>query len=263
MTQGVITGCTHDHEWLLPWWWMHYAMHTNIPVTFFDFGDMTPEAKSWCEKRGELKSLPALQGITSEDQIDAGKASLWRERKTPDLWKARLGWFQKPFACLHSPYQKSLWLDLDCQVRRSLEPLFSQPENEWGLSLVEESHPVQENHRQAGMRLPDEVEYNTRVILFQQEAPLLQEWSHLCLERNLNLRGDQEALARLLHEKRIRLPSLSARFNTSIQFIPETSRLTDWDEAALILHWVGLGKEFLKLQIDLLKKHAFMNFNLA
>ena len=56
---GVIVGCTANFEWLLAWWWMNYQMHNiEYPVTFFDFGDMSPVAKEWCKKRGELKSLP-------------------------------------------------------------------------------------------------------------------------------------------------------------------------------------------------------------
>ena len=128
--EGVIVGSDRNQEWLLPWWWMNFRLHNNHPVAFVDFGDMSPSAVSWCQKRGPYFKLnPVTNFVAQKEFIDPQKAALW-EKMHPTIWSLRLSWYKKPFALQMSPFKRSLWLDVDCQVRGSIEPLFALCENE-------------------------------------------------------------------------------------------------------------------------------------
>jgi hypothetical protein len=60
---GVIVGCDAEQEWMLTWWWMHYRLHNDYPVTFFNFGNLSPEAENWCRKKGALVDLTAVNDV--------------------------------------------------------------------------------------------------------------------------------------------------------------------------------------------------------
>lgn len=232
--KGVITGSCRALEWMLPWWWMHYRMHCEYPVTFFDFG-LTDMARQWCEKRGQLKMVSDIALAPISDEM----ARHWSARKTEDIHTARQAWFKKPFACLNTPYEETLWIDLDCQVRKNLEPLFSYYEK--GFSAVKER------------------EYNTGVMAFKKDVPLLQEWADACVTHNGSFRGDQDLLAHLQQT----ISPLPQAYNHVIQFVPETGEFTEANPEDFILHWVGLGKIFIRNEMAMLEQKAFMNFSLS
>lgn len=266
-SHGVIVGCSRSHEWLLPWWWMHFQTHNiQIPVTFFDFGDMTTQGQQWCRTRGQLQMLPSSEItclIKAEDNIHPQQASEWKKHKNIDVWKMRLAWFQKPFACLHSPYEKTLWIDLDCQVRKSLTPLFSFCDNACGLSLSKEPDYVMEEHRESGELLPGEIEYNSGVIAFKHGSPIIQKWAQKCLEDNGGLRGDQEVMSRLLFERKIKIMELPYRYVQRGEFSPKTQQVSPIDESNIVLHWCGSHKCFIKVELDFLTNKVFMDLSLG
>lgn len=253
---GVIVGCTRSQEWLLPWWWMHYSMHNESPVMFFDFGDMSPAAKAWCAKKGRLATLnhPKENFVVPKEKVPAAVAAVWDLHQDLDTYKVRVEWFKKPFACLQSDFKRAIWIDLDCQVRRSIAPMFEACENPLGIALAEEPLIVLQNHENSGLIQKGEMEYNTGVIVFKHDNLFIPEWAKLCMESNHILRGDQEALSRLALQKGIRLSSLFPIYNQRWHLPIDSSNV--------IIHWLGNGKKAIQFQIQFLVEKAVVNFSL-
>ena len=264
---GVIVGCTANFEWLLPWWWLHYQMQNiEYPVTFFDFGDMSTSAKKWCEKRGQLKSLPNVdieKLILKKEDISTHRGKIWESPVVRDVWKARSAWFKKPFACLQTPYERTVWLDLDCQVRRSITPLFHFCDTPHKVSMVREPEAINTKHKEAGELLEGEIEYNSGVIAFKHGAELISDWFKMCMESNAIVRGDQEAFSRMLHEKGIIITPFPEHFSQRSCYAHATEDVYPKNPAVIILHWCGAQKHYVNVQMELLKQKTLMNFSLG
>ena len=93
MTEGVITGCNENHEWLLKTWWHYYTKSNSYPVTFMDFG-MSKSARIWCEKRAPVISIP-LPKTASKEEVDPQKAKIW-ETVYNNPWPGRPLWARHP-----------------------------------------------------------------------------------------------------------------------------------------------------------------------
>ena len=264
---GVIVGCDANQEWLLSWWWLNYQMQNiEYPVTFFDFGDMSSAAKEWCKKRGLLKSLPNVdieKLIIKKEEVSTHRAEIWESHLILDVWKARSAWFKKPFACLHTPYERTIWLDLDCQVHRSIAPLFPFCDTPHKVSMVKEPEFILQIHRESGEVLKGEIEYNSGAIAFKHGAELISDWFKMCLESNAILRGDQEAFSRMLHEKGVIITPFPEHFSQRACYADAIKDVYPRNQAVIILHWCGVNKYYLGVQMEHLKQKALMNFSLG
>lgn len=253
-SEGVIVGTDRRQEWLLPWWWMHYAMHNTHPVTFIDYGDLSEDAVKWCKNRGNLLKLELVDDfIAKKEAVDPLKAKDW-ESMHADVWKMRFTWYKKPFALKLSPYQKTLWLDPDCQVRGSIKPLFSIPLGEGGFAAAPE-HEISQNHNLLKGRLrKGEVTYNAGVLLFDDTSPIIKEWIKQSRERNHEQCSDQQMLVQVLHELKIPYISLNPIYNWTNDM--------GLNPHALIYHWWGAyGKTLIQQQIKDLSHKMGFRFN--
>lgn len=210
-SDGVIVGCDHNREWLLQWWWDHYSAYNSYPVIFVDFG-MTKEARAWCQAKGECVDLPSMEvNIASKHDVPPERKKLWEWRYGEEIWACRQVWFKKPLALLHTPFSRTIWLDLDCQVKDTLEPLFNCLQFGVEIALAREPAHVQKNDELQNALLSGEIHYNSGVMVFQKDAPILQQWVDLALGASDQFSGDQQALSRaIFHHKPfiIELPSL-------------------------------------------------------
>ena len=231
--EGILVGCDRKAEWLLPWWWEHYSAHNRYPVAFADFG-MSDEARCWCASRGELFSLTSR----SPKALSSSTRSLWEATFGAGIWTFRDAWLKKPAACLLTPFAHTCWIDLDCEIRGSLAPLFQF------LSLADIALVSDPDHRAKNQQVdpslaPDETPYNSGVIAFRQNAPILQQWA--ALSQTGAFVSDQEALSRAIHLQRPRLLDLPPIYNW---FYPRGP-----NPQALIIHYLCGSK------VELLKKY--------
>jgi hypothetical protein len=197
MERGVIVGCDEQLEWALPWWWKHYSAHNRYKVAFFDFG-MSPKAAAWCKERGVLLSIPFPEIVLKTE-----KEREWIPFYGQNIPTSRIAWFKKPFAALHTPFPLTLWLDLDCQVKSSLDPLFSYLLLGAQIALLK--YPTSQWMKQG------EKHYNSGVLVFQQGAKIIKEWAELSLELATEFPGDEEVLSRainLYNPPLIEIPSI-------------------------------------------------------
>jgi|SRR5579872_296891 len=227
---GVVVGSDQTHEWLLPWWWGHYQRSNDFPVTFIDFG-MSKEMKCWCLERGELISLPLLEAyLPSKEEIDPALVHSWEKAFGQHFWRYRHAWFKKPLACLRSPYARTIWIDIDCEIRASLQDLFSFCEHPSHLALAYD------------YSTEDLSLYNSGVIVFKQGQSLLQEWASSLFTDIHAFAGDQDSLSKILHEKNV-TPNLLPQVYNWLRCYPD-------NPDALILHWHGdVGKRIITHQI--------------
>ena len=241
--EGVIVGCSKNHEWMLPWWWMHYCKHNKYPVTFFNFGDMSPLAKLWCQRKGQLITLqiPTEIFVAERGAVNPEQLLIWEAHLHLNIHIARQSWFKKPFACLQSPYEKTIWIDLDCQVCGSIAPIFTCCDFPGGISMVQEPPIVLAAHQKANLILPEEMEYNGGVIAFRHGTVLVQDWARMCIEHNDALRGDQEVFSRMIFERGIKITPLHPSYNWRAHLPPPSP--------PIIHHYLGNCKAFILQQI--------------
>lgn len=241
---GIIVGCDQNQEWLLAWWWENYSEHNSYPVTFADFG-MSAKAKEWCQARGAVLDVP-LRSIPVSSSISASTKQLWENHCGKGIWFCRSAWFQKPFALLASPYTWGVWLDLDCQVKGALDPLFYSLAIGADIGLVREPLEWQISEQRKGFLLPGEVSYNAGVIAFRKEADILHHWAGESIENNLLHLGDQNALNRAIFLNKPSLIELPTQYNWF--------RKPDLEKEALIHHFIG-GEGKLQLLQEILARY--------
>jgi hypothetical protein len=186
---------------------------------------MSEEGRTWCQERGEV--IPVSLDIAIE--VDPSLLQLGQEAYGERFLLARLQWFKKPVALLQSPYRIGLWLDLDCEILGSLNPLFSSFSQDAEISLA----------REIEMPEPFETRYNGGVILFRHAAPCIESWARGALERNHLFLGDDQLLSHLIREEGFPLQELPQRYNWRV--------FQGAHPHIVILHWTGsAGKAHIR-----------------
>jgi hypothetical protein len=234
--QGLIVGCDKYEEWLLPWWWEHYKKTNSYPVAFADFG-MTESAKKWCQKRGELITPEEPFARQDQDQIPKEVKILWEKVYGVGIWNFRPIWFKKPLACIESPFEKNIWIDLDCRIESSLESLFNVLEFNVEIAVYKNNKFHQQTLEETGLLLPGESHYSSGIIAFRKDAPIISKWAQLTKCEPHNFSGDQEALSRAIHLEKPVVFDLPLIYNLSWELPPR--------EDTIITHFGGQGKKRL------------------
>lgn len=226
--EGVLVACDLAQEWLLPWWWNCYRKTNDHPVAFVDLG-LSESMKKWCRERGTFIRLKVPDVFVSEkDEIEAGVASAWEDASGRQFWENRNAWFKKPMACLQTPFQKTIWLDLDCEVLGSLLPLFAYCGHASGIAIAREQNDP----------FRTEGSVNSGVIVYRKGLPLFEMWAREALENNHRYPGDQDILTVLIRD----FAPLPEIYNWS--------RCRQDDPSAVIIHWHGKhGKTVIRHKI--------------
>ena len=229
---GIIVGADLTQEWILPWWWKRYQRFNSHPVAFFDLG-MSLEMKAWCKERGIYIHLPVADiFVADKEQVEEQKIDEWEQGHGKQFWPSRNAWFKKPLACLQTPFQRTIWIDLDCEIRGSLDRLFEFCEHPSRIAMARE---IQEQAERAPL-------YNSGVIVFQRGIPLFEEWADDAIDRNHLFSGDQNALSQRIFDEHIKIGELPLIYNWS--------RCNPDNPDAVILHWHGVhGKKIISHQI--------------
>jgi hypothetical protein len=225
--EGIIVGCDLFQEWLLPWWWDNYRKHNGYPVAFFDFG-LSERMKEWCRERGDLIKLPGIL-IKDREEMTPSLVREWESHYGDNFWNCREAWFKKPLACRRSPFERTVWLDLDCEVLGPLDFLFQACGHPSGFSIAKD------------FTVPT---YNSGVIAFQSTCTLIQEWASQSVEQAGAFRGDQDLLFHIICDKQIPVCELPLIYNWNVGYGPNPD--------AVICHWLGkFAKVALRNQLIL------------
>lgn len=231
MTCGILVGSDQTQEWLLPWWWGHYSRHNAYPVAFVDFG-LSEEKKWWCRERGELIPLRVLDFAAGQQEIAPDLIKQWEAQFGKTFWQSRGAWFKKPLACLQAPFEKSIWVDLDCEIRGPIGLLFDLADHPSGIAMANDSWNEAMSYQV----------YNSGVIVFRQNLLLLQEWAQKSFDQNHRFRGDQELLSHLIAEKQLEIAEVPPFYNWS--------RYWGEEPKAVIRHWHGeFGRSVIRHEL--------------
>ena len=233
--RGIIVGCDEKAEWLLPWWWRNYSKHVSLPVAFIDFG-LSKMAKAWCCERGLL--IPFERDIKSI--VEATKPpEHFKKLCGETFFEHRLAWFKKPFACLLTPFEETMWIDLDCLILKTIEPAFSFLDAATDIALSSEPESVQKQAKEIKLINDDEILYNSGVIVFKKDSRPIQAWVDILSDPTKTFPGDQDALSNALYINKIKPGNLPRIYNWPYIF-PKP-------EDIVVMHFMGdRGKALIK-----------------
>ncbi|MBI3236108.1 MAG: hypothetical protein HYZ48_00085 [Chlamydiales bacterium] len=241
--EGVLCGADKHQEWLLPWWWSRYTDHNSYPVAFCDFG-MSPGARAWCKERGEVIDIacdtkwvvPVDHALMERIDITQNfyKKNLSKSKLYPDsVSRMRKAWFKKPFAFLETPFQKTVWIDLDCEILASLSFLFDLCQKEDFLGLVREPD------RSHLPLFDSQILYNGGVIVYSQNLEKIRIWAQEAILLNGQFFADDHVLSHLISRNRWEVDEIPEVWNWRVSYGMNLN--------VQIVHWMGDGgKEIIK-----------------
>lgn len=234
--KGIICGADQEQEWLLPWWWSRLRDHNDHPVMFCDFG-MSEKALQWCRERGEV--IPIVfdtSQVALKEEVDPALVQLWENCYTSTVWDFRHVWFKKPFAFLRSPFQRTLWLDLDCEVLGSIDPLFDMCSVESQLGIMREFILTDLP------RFHPRALYNSGVIVCEHGAPIIEKWAEGSVTMTHEFWGDEVLLSHLINTMGIYVNEIPGVFNWRVS--------QGININTIICHWIGGGGKVFIKQFD-------------
>lgn len=213
--EGVVVLVDKNVEWMLPWWFGRYRRYNNYPVLFVDNG-MTIDGVKFCKRYGRYFNI-----------AEASKRALPIQ-----------GWYMKPFAILCSPFRRTLFLDLDCEVHGELDPVFMECE-EKGLALHYDK--PWSNTKQHKEQFGDLPAYNSGVVSVKHGNKFIEQWAIAITNGVGKYYGDQDYLTNIIKPE-------------DISILPQIFNRLRLDEQCngnpVISHWSGpLGKEKIKNEL--------------
>lgn len=145
----------------------------------------------------------------------------------------------KPITLAATPYERTIWLDLDCEVLKPLDHLFTACDHPSGIALAAESESTQHREGRRKHLLPDEMIYNAGVIVFKKESPVIAKWAAQAYEKSQTIWSDQHLLARIIFTDKIEINQLSSEYNWCMAWGLNIN--------AVIIHWFGpWGKQIIR-----------------
>jgi len=215
---GVVVAANGTQEWLLKWWWDHYSKKSDFPVTFFDLG-MSKSARNFCESKGSVRSFTFPKGmIKTKEAISQKNIESWENTYPGDVWVGREQWFTKPFILLKSPYETTVWMDLDCEVLKPIDPLFDYANGGDGFSILQ-FHKDNANY------------YNTGVIVAKHGSKVPLKWAEQTQKRNEHHFGDETVLMEMLEHENLKITPHPLPYNCPT--------ILPMHEDAVIRHYIG------------------------
>ena len=109
---GILVGVSQELEHLIPLWFASYKKHNDYPVAFIDFG-LSPLLRLLCQELGTLIPLTRTFTDPTEESLLHFRAKYGHG----DFLTPRRQWLKKPLALLLSPFEQTIWVDIDCEVR--------------------------------------------------------------------------------------------------------------------------------------------------
>lgn len=240
--QGVVIASDAKQEWMLPWWWKNYSRYNTYCVTFIDLG-LSEEAREFCKEKGQLIEIPPIPLVGTKEVVSKETSKFWESLSDGrSWWEKRSLWHKKPIALLQTPYERTIWLDTDCEVKGSLEPLFQKITSTQNILICKDPEILQQEARKKGFILSDEILFNSGVIGFVKGSSHIFEWAKKTVEEHAFYFGDDTLLSRLIYENNWTVEPLDSLYNW--RDLVQGPHLD-----AKISHWAGeAGKFFISLK---------------
>ena len=224
---------------MIPWWFSSIRRFSSLPIHIIDI-DLPDQRRAWCDKYGIGRTLFSLNKSPAQKQeIDEALAKLWESNYLGNVWQNREVWFAKPEVLQKTPFQKTLFLDLDCEVKGPIDSLLELPAS---FAICKNPDFVQEEAILNQLIRPGESIYNSGVILYERGHPLIDQWANLSYETANQHMGDEDILSLILNKT-----------STPFDLIPEAFNCRPTSQnvgKAHVVHHVGIeGKRNIMAQI--------------
>ena len=229
-SKGVLIGADQSQEWMLGWWYRHYTKHNQFPIAICDFG-LSKEGRKKAEHVGHVLPFQKDSLLNKFRQTEDIPAD-WTDIYPGDLKTIHPIWMLKPFALLFTPFQQTLWIDIDCEIRGPLDDLFSASNNPSGFACALDTKSCYQMMLSKKLLLPGERVYNSGVIAYRHKSQVVDLWSEEVLHHHFNYLGDQDALSRVIYRHRLPINRLHTKFNAR--------PLQAEDPNMVIIHWVKI-----------------------
>ncbi len=209
--EAFVTGCDAGHEWMLPWFFKNFKKHCDKPLIFSDFG-LTDLGLNIVH--ANVHAVMDLTGI--------------EER----------GWFKKPLTMLKCPSKKTVWIDLDCEVKDNIDGIFDTLEPK-KLSMAEDKPWT----KRRGHKW-----HNSGVVGFIDKPIILSQWAGAVRKSHdkapEEFWGDQEILDSILSP----ITKISYIQDLPNEYNVMRLQLKDGYSGKIrIMHWTGQkGKEIIR-----------------
>jgi hypothetical protein len=216
---AVLTGCDKKYEQNMPWWIYRYRQHCNKPLIFADFG-LSDAAREYVTNNVDF--------VVDVNKVGAG---------------FHWGLKQKAYYKCLDLAKYLLWMDQDCEINGSLEPIFSLMNSENDFCISKDINPLRypnenvlfENQMQAGLFLTS-----------PRNEVFLQWYESLEAEPN-----DQKGISQIIFSK-----YKNSQFIKNIPWDLHCPRLLLEQQLFLtkkipnVIHWTGtIGDEILRSRI--------------
>ena len=200
--EAFVTGCDYKHEWFLEWFLKNYKKHVSKPLIFANFG--LSESGLQCVKN----YCHAIMDMTVTEEK---------------------GWFKKPITMLKAPSKKTVWIDLDCEIREDIGDIFNLLVP-FKLNMVEDLPWSIRGQSNGGHKW-----HNSGVVGFIDKPPVLYEWVKQ-IKQNPRY-GDQEMLHMMLNPitKMTYINDLPNEYNV-VRLQVDTDGYTG---PIKVMHWTG------------------------
>lgn len=167
MSKGILIGGDDRAAWQIPLWYEAYREHCTLPVAMADFG-LSANSLSLCLDCGFQ---------VFDVGVECGR-----------------GYLGKPVAIRKSPFDWTLWLDLDCEIRSEVEGIFDEVPTGFGVTRMDDRYS------------------NAGVIVARRDNDLLASWvvaSLVAAEDEL----DEAILNRLIDTRMYEFDVLDRKWN--------------------------------------------------
>jgi hypothetical protein len=206
--EAFLTGCDESHEWMLPWFFKNYKKHCNKPLIFSDFG------LSNLGRAIVRKNVHAVMNLGEIEEYN---------------------WFRKPLSMWKSPSKKTVWIDLDCEIKENIDDIFDLLEPN-KLAMVEDKPWT----KRRGHKW-----HNSGVVGFIDKPIILSQWCGAVRKYYKEEKGDQEVLDRILTP--ITKLSCIADLPNEYNVMRLQTELDGYNGKIKIMHWTGeKGKDKIR-----------------
>lgn len=137
----------------------------------------------------------------------------WPQKWQTDIINQRKIWFTKALSLLKTPYEKTLWVDLDCKFLTPVDDIFSTCDNEGGLALTLDVPETTKRWKEVGFLSQNAKGYQVGVILYKRHSALMNKWAKNCVLKHKIEYSEQTSLDHTLEEENIPVPLLSQYYN--------------------------------------------------
>jgi lipopolysaccharide biosynthesis glycosyltransferase len=133
---------------------------------------------------------------------------------------------------LNSPYATGLWIDIDCEILGSLEPLFSYCSPSSQIAIARE---YTSDHLP---KFDPGAQYNGGVVVFEHGAKIIEKWAEMSVSMNDRLVGDDAVLSYLIYQEHLDVVELPEIYNWRM--------MKGLNLDAVVIHWVSSSKNYIK-----------------